>query len=458
MKFSRHRITSKLMRPFIADNNGVVRYGMLNSLPTELLLEICEFLKPLDRRCFSLINHRMYSLYQAYYSRLPSHTGVEKLSILLRIERDLTEYFACYVCNRLHWFDGSESFGLSGLAKNKTSTLPCDYKRYDPKHEINGDVTMSMRTHNRFAHSESRLTHLQLRLVMKRFYYGTRHGISTDSLSYTQIRSYLHPIQPTEFPNQRIEVTDPKYPKVPTLFSIEAQICPDPPGLYIRTQDILVYKTWEDSKIKPSYNPMEYYQTCYHGMLSSKRWHLEELKEGKREYLYYQCSRCVVKSKIEIIENFDSQVALVMTRWFNLGAGLDHNDPLWQVQAYGPTNRPREVENSQNLKCPRSSFEKQAPESFHKLRDRNLSYLKGERYKKGEPFVIHEGSYLWYIPYKEPSKELKKSGKGRLRPIWRKLCRRARRRKAKIHNAKRTASRKVRSMRRNLHDRLTYLM
>lgn len=54
---------------------------------------------------------------------------------------------------------------------------------------------------------------------MKRFYYGPGAGISTDSLSYTELRQVL--------------------PNTPLLFSIEAQICPKLPGLNVRMQEIL---------------------------------------------------------------------------------------------------------------------------------------------------------------------------------------------------------------------------
>ncbi|KAJ5999955.1 hypothetical protein N7481_000364 [Penicillium waksmanii] len=97
-----------------------------------------------------------------------------------------------------------------------------------------------------------------------------------------------------------------------------------------------------------------------------------------------------------------------MTRWVNLGPGFDSEDPLWKIHVYGrPVCRPERLDDL--VASPRLYFEEQAPDWFEELRDRNLSYLKDEQYKKDGLFEEYPFEYplnpsTWHISYKEPSK------------------------------------------------------
>lgn len=249
-----------------------MRKDILCCLPTELVLDICVFLAPVDLKCFSISNRRMHELHQRYHRRFPTFTltGDAKLSFLLRLERDIPKYVACYKCNILHLFDGSAIFGLSGIVEHKTSTLPCDYKGYCPSHASLSTSTLA--THSRFDHSKSRLSHLQLKLAMKGYYYGSRYGISTKSLSYKQIRRY-----PYATSDGYCDPANPSPEYMTTLFSIKARICHKPLGLYIRTQDILAYNTWEDLKSQSKINYAGVYLICQHHMDFQKEFDFEKL-------------------------------------------------------------------------------------------------------------------------------------------------------------------------------------
>lgn len=90
-----------------------------------------------------------------------------------------------------------------------------------------------MKTHDRLYYSVYRLPSRQLKLAMKRFYHGPKFEISTDSLSFTQIRH--HP-----------QITPQTDPFMTYLFSIEARICPSTPGLFVRMKDILLLRSVKD--------------------------------------------------------------------------------------------------------------------------------------------------------------------------------------------------------------------
>lgn len=95
-----------------------------------------------------------------------------------------------------------------------------------------------------------------------------------------------------------------------------------------------------------------------------------------------------------------------MTRWINLGPGIHREDPLWKIHIFdrngGPS--PDELPYSLRLQSPRTCFENSASLSFKDLRSRNMSYLRGDRYKKGKPFAYERADLVWHISYKEPSK------------------------------------------------------
>lgn len=63
-----------------------------------------------------------------------------------------------------------------------------------------------------------------LLLAMRRFYLGPQFGISTEDISYTQVR--LHPEESAS-------------PSITSLFSIDAQICCEPPAVVLRIQEMM---------------------------------------------------------------------------------------------------------------------------------------------------------------------------------------------------------------------------
>jgi hypothetical protein len=139
-----------------------------------------------------------------------------------------------------------------------------------------------MRTHVNFEYPGSRLSIHQLRLAMRRYYYdSTMSGIGTESFSYKQIRNYLDPARnmPDHVGAWRCSLAE-----FPTLFSREAQICPEPLGLYVWIRDIIILETWED--IRKEYwcqwFPINYFQTCPHTQLSSElgRFGLVKIKDA----------------------------------------------------------------------------------------------------------------------------------------------------------------------------------
>lgn len=252
---------------------------------------------------------------------------------------------------------------------------------------------MSLRTHTSLSHSPYRLSFLQVKLAMRRFCYGPKSGISTDSLSYTQVRQ--HPTQST-------------HPDTISLFSTEAQICPKPLGLYVRMQDIVLVRTRDELMCDLRDWIWHTLEICILGVLSRVITAvIESLHHGKNASLAKTCYGCNTYYQVELGES-DSKTALIMTRWVSLGPGLTREDPLWKTHVYlyvgdrGRLDR-NEPEHFPMAHSPRLCFECKAPQSFEDLRSSNLAYLENQQYKRVMPFAA-AGLDLWHISYTEPSK------------------------------------------------------
>lgn len=375
----------------------------LTRLPLELLIQICHLLSPVDLVCLCLCNHRLHTLFRKNY-RSPTLRS-DRLSIFLRLERDLPEYFACDVCNFLHRYDGSESFGISGLVHRRSSQLPCVRKVFSRQAECIGGSSISIRTHRDFAHSFNRVSFLHIKLAMRRYWYGSHSGINIDSLAYTQVLEHSHPWQ--EFQSSSSVCQNTR-----VLSSIEAQICPEPLGVHLRMQDIVLYDLWQDSKVEyaPEAHPMWPFEICLHTPLELKASDIESVYNGERSSFSFTCPRCNTVSLIEF-RRIDSRLALVMTRWIDVGTGILREDPLWKIHVYtcDDGTMPDELPSSLMLQSPRKCFENTTTLSLKDLRSRNMSYLRGNRYKKGRPFIYEKSNRFWHISYKEPLKASTKS-------------------------------------------------
>lgn len=382
------------IKSYLAPSPRFYSNTTLPGLPPELLLLIGGSLPSLDLICLSLCNHRIYELLRRYFQLRPSIED-EKTSIAIRLGQDYPEYFSCTICKILHRYDGSESFGLSGPASTITCRLPCVqrgiYREKEPglklllstKKEHWLSPSSTLRTHRHRDYTLDDLSFLRLKLAMRRFYYGSKFGISTESLSYTQVHYFPRRLFGEE---------------ITSLFSREAQICPEPLGLCVRTQDIVICHSWINMFFD---RRLQVYDTCIHNDPIEKLSSLPgRLYHQRKVSLSHVCERCNTASLIELTFSAHD-VTFMMTRWVNLGPGLNPEDPRWKIHVNSTSSRPAELPSSLRAQNPRSCFESMARRSYEDLLSRNSSYLRDQQYKNGEPFIA-TGQGLWYIPHKDP--------------------------------------------------------
>jgi hypothetical protein len=295
--------------------SATLNLNTLAGLPVELLLSITDFLPVDDRICISLCSHRLFAIFnRRYNSARPS--GKMKLPVLRRLERDLPKYFICHICFILHKYDGSECFGLSGPMTDGDS---CPLRCFPPWIKCPAGLELLDGEKLYWFYVYRRFHFLHLQLAMRRFHLGDQFGISTEALSYTQVR--IHP-------------EESSCPEITSLFSTDAQIISKTPGLCSREQyvmfvhgsrsELLLYQFGS----KFTGQPPQTMFTCAHVRYKQKAKLLNTvvfayLDREKNTCSTYTCNQC----------DTDSRVGSLRI-WFSYGPGLTPDDPRWQIHSW----------------------------------------------------------------------------------------------------------------------------
>lgn len=201
-------------------------------------------------------------------------------------------------------------------------------------------------------------------------------------------------------------VSDPENrPEKPLLLSIDAQMCCNPLGLVVRIQRItyvpshqryLLYSHQHQHQLFSNQH-FERTKRKYHLMHSGICAHVDAPdlailinpivrahRDGeKAPSSTYTCVWCDVNFRIEICE-YETDLALVITRWIDLGTGSTPDDPRWGLHSYelnGPDYCQFRPAPNDDKTSARVRFENTSPRTLETLRSRNLYYLKNKRYE-----------------------------------------------------------------------------
>lgn len=280
-------------------------------------------------------------------------------------------------------------FGLSGPLIRATCPLGCISSWVD-----NYDV-LQLREELLFvSYVYRRFLFLHLQLAMRRFYLGNKFGISTEALSWTQVR--IHP-------------EESLCPEITCLFSNDAQICSETPGLCLRMQYIMLVHGSRSELLlsRPNtecWKPPTVMFICSHVGYTQKGKLINPVVfaylDGEKDPCStYTCNQCNTDARIEVCE-YGSHLALVLTTWINLGPGLTPDDPRWIIHSCSHENRDVTLDPNDCTGSPRVSFENVSPLSLGALLSRNLSYLKDQRYRKvmRPVYQYYPNEGLWYLP------------------------------------------------------------
>ena len=359
--WSRHRSVDGL-----ADaNQSDAGSSSLRTLPSELLLMIALHLPLSDAANFALIDRRLSMLIgPTYWPRLRTSAVISghREQFLSTFARDLPSWFYCHSCSHLHPRD---RVGPPGPFNQPSKSLWC------LQTNSQGSLWSYVNVHGAFSRYNFEFHHLQL--AMLRHYLGAGYGISTDELSFVQVNEFGD--------------GDPRG-RVTTLLSVEARVCAEPARLCLRLQNWAILQTRVPEL---ALERTKCVWVCDHFLAEEGEMFqliessLDEYctrSERPQEPKRHRCRRCNFVFQLEVLDTGSDGLAIVITKWLDLGSGLTPTDPKWMVltatlvDGYDVNDHASEAE-----RC-RLDFEKGEGLTQQAITLRNASYLSDQRYKQ----------------------------------------------------------------------------
>lgn len=95
----------------------------------------------------------------------------------------------------------------------------------------------------------------------------------------------------------------------------------------------------------------------------------------------HRCRRCNFVFQLEVSDTVNDGLAIVVTKWLDLGSGLTPMDPKWRILASAFQNGDNRNEQVREAEQCRRDFEKQEAMMQQAVTLRNASYLNDQRYK-----------------------------------------------------------------------------
>ena len=334
----------------------------LITLPPELVQIIASHLSLPDKCCLLLCNHYIFAaIGKGVLSDLQPGTNEEegdRERFVTRLTRDLPSQFFCHNCSRIH---SQDRVGPPGPAMQPQHRLPCPAS---PRETI---LRYMLIAHPYPRLNRYLLTFSHVQLAMKRHRHGPKHGVSTDSLTFVSVH---------------ILDNDPNGKRMTTLLSVEARIISHPESFGLRIQTWALLKS---TKIDELLSASRFVMICDH-ILGSDISRLIEAEIGPYKTKIetsvtidlLRCRQCGTEYQIQLRMLGEEGLALVITKWLDLGLGLTPNDIKWR---YLRAEYRKEAisELPENI---RRRFESVSALSQDALSSRNASYLLEDRFMK----------------------------------------------------------------------------
>lgn len=284
-------------------------------LPQELVDNIVSLLDIPDAACLSICNRYLYlklGVERLHLLRIGHEHEHERQAFLLQIARDNPDLFFCHVCSHLHRVTRVKpAFGW-GCQR----AIPCVRKSRPEQRAIPGQ---SFETYGGFACYKLTFPHVQL--VMERHINGPTCGIPLSFLSVT-------------------EVDTSRTPQISTLLSVEPSIIDS--ELFLRVQHWIIF----DQDDQPVFERLRGPGICSHitryvgstvlDLIQCQIQHIGERAGCPKCSLLYRCDQCSVEFESNTTYIDSRKVAVVITKWLNLGSGRTPTDPKWQRHLYPP--------------------------------------------------------------------------------------------------------------------------
>ncbi|KAJ5632597.1 hypothetical protein N7490_008936 [Penicillium lividum] len=375
----------------------------LGDLPFEILENVAKHLSQLELLCLSLCNVWLYSSFpEAQYYHFNSDEGI-LLEFLRRLARSEPRHYLCHSCKRLHRVQSVEPPGpFSKPPKCHGVPSPYYQSAIDTNyHYLYLDQPLRMTQFPCYAKYKFYFVHLQL--AMRSFTYGPEFGIPVESLFYTEvatssIATNTNPAQPIQLDESQLSGEETQLNTQTTLFTVDARICMKQKSLCMRTQELVVVRREKVQQLSPGVWS-DWIRICWHISTTASGSENNEIVNIVREFVKMyeggeevgkliasgRCNRCNTAWKVQIREIERRDVCLVLTRWMNLGSGLNPQDSVWRSL----------IESKHSLRSvlmkhdPRVQFEHDSVQARsgkllteEALFWRNVELLRGKRYRR----------------------------------------------------------------------------
>lgn len=324
----------------------------LLGLPQELLDSIVAFLSICSKDLYQRLGVDRWQVL-----RLGHGHDHQRKEFLAHLARDIPDLFFCHHCSYLHLV------ARVGPALLGYRRLPCI------KPPSARDVpAQSFETYGGISHY--RLTFPHVQLVMARHRNGPNCGISMSSLSITEVH-----IQ--------------KQYKVWTLLSVEPRIIDN--ELFLRVQQWIIF----DQNDQPTFEKLRGPSICSHiskiagnhtasttlDLIQCQVQHVGGRATCPKCSGLYRCIHCAVEFESDAIQLEDGKLAVIITKWLNVGNGGSPTDPSWQRHLYPPLEG-RVVAMAKDSLGSRRIFEGHMGRSQEEATRENASLICGESFRK----------------------------------------------------------------------------
>lgn len=333
----------------------------LLTIPPEILLSVIDYLPPEALACLALSNRHLSQMLGARaWQALPITEGEARFAFLSLLSRDLPVTWVCYPCKKLHY------------RHLKRFPITWRYSGYGCDHEH----TLAFLWRSYFS---IRLSHVEL--ALKRHRLGMDHGISVNFFTCT-------------------EVVEPKLPtEVTNLLSVDANIMSN--ELFVRVQQWTLVP--QDKRYKLANKPL-INSLCWHTNFQTAidyqpnhiprlvQSQLDQLQTGSAQVAVTRsCEYCFMDFEMVAKDFGDRGVAIVLTRWLNLGSGADPRNAKW----YSHFSIPRLNGSSHvphQVGAIRQVFEGSAAHSISEVTDKNNRKLFSPRKESSQR---DRGEFVW---------------------------------------------------------------
>lgn len=374
----------------LSPNPREKRLSNLELLPRELLLHINNFLTTADIICLSLCSRTLNHFTTSFYDLKQTRDRSLALSVLTRLLRDSPRTFCCHYCAKLHPITDVLHPASSKNLHHACPDLGILHGN-GPQPWIRWIVSVHcLPTHYDFRHCH-------LAAVLQNYKCGGRYGINAESLAYTEVVDY------------------PQQPAITTLLSVEGRVCTpagarQTPSLVLQIQHWVLFHDLEmvsDHDLDVLISVLAKLSIC--NWLSAGRgkigddiqsairqrgfcWDEASVAEG-----YMRCSHCGIEFQIALRDCGGDGKAVIITKWLDLGAGMDIEDPKWKKATLNsmiePTYERADARSStgevRRLFCGTSDQSSDPT-------PRNRSYLMARRYRWAMWWYSESMYYLFH--------------------------------------------------------------